>query len=229
MVRFRAHALANRLTATGYVRNASGARELAPPTGLQAWRADMADRIDVAIDDPISRFIRALALGDTRGLGDVDWATLPRHRPDASHRDFRLPCRARRRPLRASRFRSQWRVVPAVARFMPRPIAMALAAIAGAVLYTAVAGFALPTVRTTLMIAVVAAVRCGRRAHSSFDALSLAVIAMVLVDPLSLLGAGFWLSVCGVDLVALVPAEWRRERAPQLRLAQAVATMGCCR
>ncbi|WP_231734447.1 DNA internalization-related competence protein ComEC/Rec2 [Noviluteimonas gilva] len=219
------HALANRLTAAGYVRNASSAREVAAPKGLQAWRADMADRIDHAIDAPISRFIRALALGDTRGLSDDDWATL--RATGLTHliaiSGFHVGLVAGFFALAVSLV---WRFVPALAHRVPRPIAMALAAVAGAVLYTAVAGFALPTVRTTLMIAVVAAVRCTRRAHSSFDALSLAVIAMVLVAPLSLLGAGFWLSVCGVAWLLWCLPNGDGGVLRSFASAQAVATVG---
>lgn len=219
------HALANRLTATGYVRNAASAREIAAPSGLHAWRASMADRIDAAIQAPVSRFIRALALGDTRGLDDADWATL--RATGLTHliaiSGFHVGLVAGFFALTVS---LAWRVVPALAHRIPRPIAMAIAAVAGAVLYTAVAGFALPTVRTTLMIAVVAAVRCGRRALSSFDALSLAVIAMVLVDPLSLLGAGFWLSVGGVAWLLWCLPNGEGGVLRSFAAAQAVATVG---
>ncbi|WP_237577689.1 DNA internalization-related competence protein ComEC/Rec2 [Noviluteimonas dokdonensis] len=219
------HALANRLAATGYVRNAASAREIAHPAGLQAWRADVASRIDAAIDAPVARFIRALALGDTRGLDDDDWATL--RATGLTHliaiSGFHVGLVAGFFALLAS---LPWRLLPSLALRVPRPIAMAVAAVIGALLYTAVAGFALPTVRTTLMIAVVAAVRCARRAQSSFAALSLAVVAMVLVDPLSLLGAGFWLSVCGVAwlLWCLPNADGGVLRA--FASAQAVATIG---
>ena len=55
--------------------------------------------------------------------------------------------------------------LPAFARRVPRSQAAAVAALAGAVLYTAVAGFALPTVRTMLMIAVVVVALLSRRAQ----------------------------------------------------------------
>ncbi len=219
------HALANRLTAIGYVRNAATAREIAAPAGLQAWRARMADRIDAALQSPVSRFIRALALGDTRGLDDRDWATL--RATGLTHliaiSGFHVGLVAGFVALGMS---LAWRAIPALARLMPRPVAMAFAAVAGAVLYTAVAGFALPTVRTTLMIAVVAAVRCARRAHSAFDALSLAVIAMVFVDPLSLLGAGFWLSVGGVAWLLWCLPNGDGGVLRSFASAQAVATVG---
>ncbi|HST45905.1 MAG TPA: DNA internalization-related competence protein ComEC/Rec2, partial [Luteimonas sp.] len=102
------------------------------------------------------------------------------------------------------------------------------AALLGAAGYAAVAGFALPTLRTVLMIAVVVAARLARHSTRVADALSLAAIALVLVDPLALLGAGFWLSFAGVAWLA-----WCMPRAGQggglLRdflSAQLIATVG---
>ena len=219
------HALAQRLVATGYVRDGARANERAPPAGIDAWRERMSARIDDAVATPTARFVRALALGDTRGLDDGDWAIL--RATGLTHliaiSGFHVGLVAGFFALAAS---LAWRGVPWVALHCPRPLAMAMAAVAGAALYTAVAGFALPTVRTTLMIAAVAFARCARRPLSIAASLALAVIAMVALDPLSLLGAGFWLSVGGVACLAwCLP----RDDAPMLRTflsAQVVATIG---
>ncbi|HKN78358.1 MAG TPA: DNA internalization-related competence protein ComEC/Rec2 [Lysobacter sp.] len=217
------HALAQRIAATGYVRG--NARELDAPTGIDAWRERMSSRIDASVASPTARFVRALALGDTRGLDDDDWATL--RATGLTHliaiSGFHVGLVAGFFALAAS---IVWRVVPWLGLRVPRPLGMAAAAVIGAAGYTAVAGFALPTVRTTLMIVVVALARCVRRPLSLFDSLALAVIAMLCVDPLSLLGAGFWLSVGGVAwLLWCLPSG----KAPVLRTfasAQAVATIG---
>lgn len=66
-------AMAARLAATGYVLESALATRLAPPAGIDGWREAMSARIG-AIASPSSRFVRALALGDTRGLTDQDWA-----------------------------------------------------------------------------------------------------------------------------------------------------------
>jgi competence protein ComEC len=58
-------------------------------------------------------------------------------------------------------------------------------------------------VRTLLMIAVVALARCSRRAIGSAQTLGLALIAMLLADPLAVLSAGFWLSFVGVAFLML--------------------------
>ncbi len=69
-------ALAARITATGYVLEPALAESLAPPTGISAWREQGSARIAHAVPASTSRFVRALALGDTRALDDDDWARL---------------------------------------------------------------------------------------------------------------------------------------------------------
>src|SRR5690606_40734075 len=91
-----------------------------------------------------------------------------------------------------------WWLLPGLGRRMPRPQAAACGALLGAAGYAAVAGFALPTARTVLMIAVVVLARLWRRPMGVADSLALAAITLLLVDPLSVLAAGFWLSFAGV-------------------------------
>jgi competence protein ComEC len=219
------YALARRLTANGYIRNPDGAERLAPARGLNAWRESMSARIGQAVPAASSRFVRALALGDTRALDDDDWALLRAN--GLTHliaiSGFHVGLVAGFVALLAS---GLWWLWPALGRRVPRPIAAALAGLAGAAVYAAVAGFALPTVRTVLMIAVIAATRWLRRPLSLPDALALAAIAVMLVDPLSVLVAGFWLSFAGVAwLIWCLPGTQHRLIRGFLS-AQGVATVG---
>ena len=70
------HALSQRIAATGYVREPGRARQQSMPEGIDAWRERMSTRIQAAVPSASSRYIRALALGDTRGLEDRDWEVL---------------------------------------------------------------------------------------------------------------------------------------------------------
>ena len=218
-------ALAARTVATGYVREQGSALQLAPPRGIHAWRDRLARRISAAVPTAASRYVRALALGDTRGLSERDWELLR-----ATGLTHLIAISGFHVGLVAGFFAvlgaGVWRLVPALCTLVPRPQAAAAAAFAGALGYAAVAGFALPTVRTVLMIAVAVAARLWRRPLGIPGALALAAIAIVLVDPLALLSPGFWLSFGGVAwLLWCLPQAGHRPLRDFLS-AQWVATLG---
>lgn len=218
------HAAAQRIAATGYVRGPDRARRLQPAQGLQGWRDAMSARIDAALPEGRGRFVQALALGDTRALADEDWDVLR-----ANGLTHLIAISGFHVGLVAGLFalvaRGVWWAWPALGRRLPRPIAAAVGAACGALSYAAVAGFALPTVRTLLMIAVVAAARLARRAVPASQTLALAAIAVLLADPLAVLGAGFWLSFLGVAwLLWCLPGVQSPVRG--FLSAQGVATLG---
>ncbi len=219
------HAMAQRLAATGYLRDPASARRLAPANGIDAWREAMSDRIAARIARPPSRFVRAMALGDVRGLDESDWRVLR-----ANGLTHLIAISGFHVGLVAGFFalwvRGLWWLWPALARRVPAPIAAAGAALAGGWLYAAVAGFALPTVRTALMISIVAVMRMRRLPLRPMDALALAALAVLLVDPLAVLAAGFWLSFAGVAwlLWCLPRASGRPVR--DFLSAQGVAALG---
>ncbi|WP_082576255.1 DNA internalization-related competence protein ComEC/Rec2 [Lysobacter sp. Root604] len=221
------YALMQGLSANGYLVAAEQAQLLAPASGLEALRERLSDRIRDAVAAPSSRYVRALALGDTRALDERDWEVLR-----ANGLTHLIAISGFHVGLVAGFFalivRGVWRLRPGLARRWPRPIAAASAAATGALLYAALAGFALPTVRTLLMIAVVAGVRLSRRPFEGAAALALAAIAVLLVDPLAVLGAGFWLSFLGVAwlLWCLPRSGPRPSLLREFLSAQGVATLG---
>ena len=104
----------------------------------------------------------------------------------------------------------------------PRPQAQPLLALLFGLGYAAMTGFELPTVRTLLMIAAALLARMWRRPSSVPDALALALTTMLIVDPLSVLAAGFWLSFVGVAwLLWCLPHD-----GPRLRLRSFVGGQG---
>ncbi|WP_132999519.1 DNA internalization-related competence protein ComEC/Rec2 [Luteimonas arsenica] len=219
------HAMAARIVATGYVREQATAEALQPARGIDAWRDRIARRIDESVPSGSARYVRALALGDTRGLEDVDWELLR-----ATGLTHLIAISGFHVGLVAGFFAllgaALWRLFPALCILVPRPQAAAAVAFLGALGYAAVAGFALPTVRTVLMIAVAVAARLWRRPLRISESLALAAIAIVLVDPLALLSAGFWLSFGGVAwLLWCLPQAGGRPLRDFLS-AQWVATLG---
>lgn len=222
------HALAQRIAATGYVREPGLARPLSAPTGIDAWRERLSRRIAAQVPQASSKFVRALALGDTQALEDRDWEILRAN--GLTHliaiSGFHVGLVAGFFALAASAI---WRIFPGLSRRLPRQHAAAAAAVAGALVYTAVAGFALPTMRTALMIAVVATARWSRRPQRGPESLALAAIALLLADPLAVLAPGFWLSFAGVAwLLWCLPPNPAAARRPirDFLGAQAIATLG---
>ncbi|TBR12867.1 MAG: DNA internalization-related competence protein ComEC/Rec2 [Lysobacter sp.] len=218
------HAFADRLAATGYVRGGVPVR-LQAASGIAGWRDVTSRRIEAAIGTRTSRFIRALALGDTRFLDDADWTIL---RADGlTHliaiSGFHVGMVA---GFLALLVRLAWWLLPALARHIPARIAAAGAGVAGATVYAAASGFAIPTVRTLLMIAVVAGAQCARRSIAMPTVLAMAAIAILLVDPLAVLSAGFWLSFLGVVWLLWCMPSRGGSALGNLARAQGVATVG---
>ena len=219
-------ALEQRIAATGYVVEPQSARPILPGRGLDAARGDLSRRIGAALPPERARFVSALALGDTRGLSNDDWQVL--RATGLTHliaiSGFHVGLVA---GLGALVGNGLHRVMPGSGGCWPRPQASAAMALAFAGGYTALAGFALPTVRTLLMIAVVVLARMARRPQGLAPSLALAVIAILLADPLSVLAPGFWLSFLGVAWLAwcLPHAQGQGPWRPFLH-AQGVAGLG---
>jgi competence protein ComEC len=75
--------------------------------------------------------------------------------------------------------------------------------VAAAIGYSALAGWSVPTQRTALMILLFALVLCVRRRAGIWQGLVVAAAAVLLVDPLSALAPGFWLSFGAVAAIVI--------------------------
>src|SRR5690606_1780837 len=116
--------LAARVAATGYVRQAEPVRQPRGGAGIDGSRQRLATAIDAQVPRPAARFVRALALGDTRGLGDVDWDTL--RATGLTHlvaiSGFHVGLVAGFAALAVA---AGWWLLPALGRCVPRPQAAA--------------------------------------------------------------------------------------------------------
>ena len=82
--------------------------------------------------------------------------------------------------------------------------AAVLAGSLAALAYGSLAGWSVPTQRTAIMIAIVALALHARRRIGPADALALGAIAVLALEPLAPLAAGFWLSFGAVAAILLV-------------------------
>ncbi len=221
-------ALERGIVAVGYVRDTDDDRRLgARAACVDRLRESIAAGIGARVADPHdAALLRAFAIGDTRGLDQGDWEV----------------ARANGIPhlIAISGFHVGvaglfgvalawllWSASPRLALRVPYPLARAPAALLAALLYGVLAGGSLPTVRTLAMIAVVAAMRFGRRGGGGAHTLALALLAILIVDPLATLAAGFWLSFVGVAflMLALGPVRGRLRFLRELGLGQLVMTI----
>lgn len=229
---FERRAIEQDIAATGYVKRNAGARRLKAGKGIDHWRENISHQIQNTITDNQARFVQALALGDTRQLSDDDWQIL--RATGLTHliaiSGFHVGLVAGFAALCCYLF---YFLFPRLGRIWPRTQAMAMSAMLLAFAYTALAGFALPTYRTFLMIAVVAMAKLSRRPIRISQSLALALIAILLFDPLAVLSAGFWLSFIGVAWLVWClpsnPGQTSLSRAQQIRIffqSQWIALLG---
>ena len=94
-----------------------------------------------------------------------------------------------------------WRRVGRLALRLPAQHAGAWGAVAAALAYAALAGFSVPTRRSLLMGAVVLGALLLRRVQRAPPALALALLAVLVVDPLAVLAVDFWLSFGAVGVI----------------------------
>jgi competence protein ComEC len=210
---FERSALQKGIVATGYVREDPANAMLDAGACVDGVRARIGGAIDAALpnDAHAARLLRALSVGDERALDEHDWQVV--RTTGISHliaiSGFHVGLAA---VFGALLVRLLWWLFPALALRLARPLAEATVAFPAALAYGALAGFGLPTTRTLLMIAVIAGWRLLRRGGGFGEGFGLALAAILVLDPLSVLSAGFWLSFAGVALLAWTLARdsgWR--------------------
>lgn len=94
-----------------------------------------------------------------------------------------------------------WRRNSLLMLWIPAQLAGACAALMVAILYSALAGFSIPTQRACIMLAVFIAALLSRRLISAWHAWSVAMLMVLILNPLSVLTESFWLSFCTIALI----------------------------
>ncbi len=105
-----------------------------------------------------------------------------------------------------------WRYSSRLCLAFPAQRAAALSAIIFALFYALMAGFTVPTQRALVMLTVVLVATTTGRTITVSQVLSVALLAVLLWDPLAVMSAGFWLSFTAVACIAYVMAGRLHDR-----------------
>src|SRR5688500_16798953 len=194
--------------ATGYVRQRGHQKRLGvrdhPLDYVERARERVRERFQAHLGaTPAAGILAALAIGDQRAISSEEWRLFNRtgvtHLMSISGLHVTLVS-----GLAALAVGFGWRRVPAAVLRLPARKAAAIAAIAAALGYTLLAGFAVPAQRTFYMVAVVAAALWCGRITSPPRTLALALVVIVAADPWAPLAPGLWLSFGAVALIFYV-------------------------
>jgi competence protein ComEC len=180
---------------------------------IDTSRARVAARIDESVADPdAAALIIALAVGLTDRMSLDQWrvfnATGTTHLVAISGLHvtmFALLAFAIARRL--------WSHLP-LRTAIARETFAGLLGLAAAGGYAWLAGFSVPAQRTWLMLGVFALARFGARHVGAARVWSLALVAVLLLDPLAPLAAGFWLSFAAVGVLLIASSAWRPDAGP---------------
>lgn len=94
-----------------------------------------------------------------------------------------------------------WRRVRRLMLWCPAQQAALIGGLVAALCYSGMAGFSLPTQRALIMILVFVIVRLKRQVISISRSLIFALFVVVLIDPLSIMSVGIWLSFAAVSFL----------------------------
>ncbi|MCF6300014.1 MAG: DNA internalization-related competence protein ComEC/Rec2, partial [Proteobacteria bacterium] len=166
---------------------------------IHRWRYRISNLIDDAFEDPRSKgLILALSIGDKSKLDSTDYqlfqSTGTAHLIAIS--GLHIGIIAGFGLLLGKIF---FRLFPSE---KPNRILWQIAfSLLLAACYAALAGLSTPTVRALIMLVSYGVLRLGKRAVYGWDVWSVALIAVLIVDPLNVLDPGFWLSFGAVALL----------------------------
>ncbi len=193
----------NRITATGWVRGSAERTELSPRTSIRI------DPIRQKLSQSIRAFLHgrweaglvaALGVGDRQAIGLAEAGIL--RETGTAHlmaiSGLHVGIVAALGLLVGS---SVWRRVPYLVSKLPARSAGVIVGFLLAIIYAALAGFALPTQRALIMLSIVSGALLLKRPAAPSRVLLVSLWIVIVLDPLAPLGPGFWLSFGAVACI----------------------------
>ncbi len=194
----------NRIVATGYVRDGF----YLPESGsgftrsfLVGLRQAVANRLDTALEKhPYKGLIKALAIGVRHDIEAQQWQAFLR-----TGTNHLIAISGLHIGLMSSLIwffvNALWKSSTALNLRVPAYYIASIMALLSAFIYAALAGFAIPTQRALIMLAVVFVALMLKREIAPSYVILLALFMVLLIDPLSPLAVGFWLSFTAVAVI----------------------------
>lgn len=197
---------AQHIGATGYIRQSSQAKLLATQVSWQSISVVRQRLIDLLAQQKISAdslaLIKALTLGDRSSLSLSQWQVLARsgtaHLMAISGLHIGLVAGM----IYWLAFQCWLQVPPH--RYYSAPQIAAVCAFLAALSYAALAGFSVPTQRALVMVSVFMLAILLRRHVKSLDVFAIAILLVLLMDPMAVLSVGFYLSFLAVFFIIYV-------------------------
>ncbi|MCF6259452.1 MAG: DNA internalization-related competence protein ComEC/Rec2 [Gammaproteobacteria bacterium] len=164
-------------------------------------RETLRTRILAALDDhPLRGIVLALAIGDRQQISQPQWDVLMRtgtnHLVAISGLHVGLVA-----GFAFFLMHRLWRCSAHAVIHWPAAKAGAVAALLAAAVYAMLAGFSVPTQRALVMVAVVMLAIIVQRHTRPSHLLALALLLVLMIDPLAVMAAGFWLSFGAVAVI----------------------------
>ncbi|MBX3708861.1 MAG: DNA internalization-related competence protein ComEC/Rec2 [Gammaproteobacteria bacterium] len=201
---FEAWALQKGIRATGNVINGKHNHLLSNQYNsnfIQQLRQLLQSKIESYIPiSPTSPWLTALIIGEHNGIAQDDWQVL--RKTGTNHlmaiAGLHIGMIAGLTSLLVSWL---WRRIPWLILLIPAPLVGSCSALIIAIFYSALSGFSIPTQRACIMLTIFISAIFSKRKINPWHVWSLALLCVLMINPLCVLTESFWLSFGTIALI----------------------------